>query len=107
MAVESQGAPAPALSLPPQAARPRLRLVPGQATRRRLNHGVVALAGQQLACVYSARSTGACYPVTVELGVGSLDLVHRLTAGQARALARALSAAAAAVESINADGGAA
>jgi|GEM_PF-5313103 len=93
MAGEPLGALAPALSRPP-----KLRLVQGRATRRRLNHGVVTLAGQQLACVYSARSVGACYPVTVELGTGALDLVHRLTSGQARALAKALNSAASAAE---------
>lgn len=93
MAGQSLGAPAPVLPRPP-----KLSLVPGHATRRRLNHGVVTLAGQQLACVYSARSSGACYPVTVELGAGALELVHRLTAGQARALAKALNSAASAAE---------
>lgn len=87
------GALAPALSH-----SPTLRLVPGRATRRRLNHGVVTLAGQQLACVYSARSSSACYPITIECGTGALDLVHRLTHGQARALANALNSAASSAE---------
>jgi hypothetical protein len=93
MAGQSLGAPAPTLSRPQT-----LHLAKDRSTRRRLNHGVVTLAGQQLACVYSARSSSACYPVTVELGTAALDLVHRLTAGQARALARALNSAASAAE---------
>jgi hypothetical protein len=93
MAGQSLGAPAPSLSHPP-----KLHLLQARATRRRLNHGVVTLAGQQLACVYSARNVDTCYPVTVECGTVALNLVHRLTVGQARALAKALNSAASAAE---------
>jgi hypothetical protein len=62
-------------------------------TRTRRNHGAFTLGGQ-LACVYSARSAGKCYGVSFELGAGTLNLAARMTAGQARAMARALNSAA-------------
>ena len=74
-----------------------LHLAPSASTRTRRNHGAVTLGGQ-LACVYSTRSAGRCYGVTVELGAGTLRLAAGMTAGQARAMAQALTAAAAAVE---------
>lgn len=89
---EPMGAPAPTLSRPP-----KLRLVPGHATRRRLNHGVVNV-GAQLAAVYSTRTASSCYPVQLEVGAATLDVVHRLTSAQARALAKALNSAASAAE---------
>lgn len=98
MAGDSLGATAPASSPSPSpvAACAPLALLPGRTSRRRLNHGCVNV-GAQLACVYSARGV-ACYPVTVELGSGPLELTHRLTAHQARALAKALNSAASAAE---------
>jgi hypothetical protein len=99
------GAPAPASSLPSSLssqARPRLHLVHSTHTRTRRNHGAFTLGGQ-LACIYSARRADACYGVSLELGAGTLTLAARFTAGQARAMARALLAAAAAVDGAQAD----
>jgi hypothetical protein len=92
MAGEPLGAHAPAFPHPP-----KLRLVPGRASRRRLNHGVVNV-GAQLAAVYSTRTASSCYPVQLEVGAATLEVVHRLTAAQARALAKALNSAASAAE---------
>lgn len=95
MAGQPLGAPASVSS--PSVSAPKLRLVPGRDSRRRLNHGVVNI-GAQLAGVYTLRNPGSCYPVQLEVGAATLDLVHRLTAGQARALAKALNSAASAAE---------
>lgn len=112
MAGQPSGAPAPTPSpTSPAAPRHPLHLVPittastGTSTRTRRNHGAFTLGGQ-LACVYSARSAGKCYGVSFELGAGTLSLAARMTAGQARAMARALMAAADATEAASAGGAA-
>ena len=74
------------------------------STRTRRHHGAFTLGGH-LACIYSTRRADACYGVSLELGAGTLSLSARFTPGQARAMARALLAAAAAVEQV--EGGAA
>ena len=73
-----------------------LQLVPAY-TRTRRNHGAFTLGGQ-LACVYSTRRAGNCYGVSFELGAGTLSLSGAMTPAQARRMADALTAAAAAVE---------
>ena len=98
MTGQHPGAPAPIASpssLP--ASRRTLQLVPTASTRTRRNHGAFTLGGGQLAFVYSARSAGKLYGVSVELGADTLRLAASMTVGQARAMARALLAAAAAV----------
>jgi len=100
MAGQTLGAPSPVDSTPLSAPRRTLQLVPG-STRTRRSHGVFTLAGQ-LACVYSTRRAGACYGVSFELGAGTLTLASSMTPGQARAMARALSAAADAAEAVQA-----
>ena len=81
----------------PTPARTRtLQLVPA-STRTRRNHGAFTLGGQ-LACVYSTRRAGNCYGVSFELGAGTLSLSGAMTPAQARRMADALTAAAAAVE---------
>jgi hypothetical protein len=98
MAGQSLGAPAPVLSpSSPSAPQRPLHLVATTNTRTRRNHGAFTLGGQ-LACVYSARGAGKCYGVSFELGAGTLSLAARMTAGQARNMARALLAAADAVD---------
>ena len=103
MAVHPLGAIAPASSIPshaeasPGIQRPALHLVRPAQTRTRCNHGTFMLGGQ-LAAVYSARSGGKCYGIQLELGAGTLSVDARMTAGQARSMARALLAAAAAID---------
>ena len=103
MAVHPLGAIAPACSTPSRAeASPGIprqvpHLVRTAPTRTRCNHGTFMLGGQ-LAAVYSARSAGKCYGIAFELGAGTLSVDARMTAGQARSMARALLAAAAAVD---------
>lgn len=108
MAVHSLGATAPASStVPPAKASPGLqRPAPHlvHTTRTRRNHGTFMLGGQ-LAAVYSARSAGKRFGVSFEVGAGALSVDARMTAGQARNIATALLAAAAAVD--GAQGGAA
>lgn len=104
MAGNSPGAPSPTFPATLPAPRRIPHLVPA-STRTRRNHGAFTLGGQ-LACVYSTRSAGKCYGVSFELGAYTLILSARMTAGQARAMARALSAAADAAEAV-AQGGAA
>lgn len=101
MAGHPSGASTPSSTLPATttSAPPRLQLVRSGDTRARRHHGAFMLGGQ-LACVYSARSAGKCYGVSFELGAGTLSLAARMTAGQARAMARALVAAADAAEVI-------
>ena len=104
MAGQPTGAPSPIVPASQHAPRPPLRLVPS-ASRTRRNHGAFALGGE-LACVYSTRRAGACYGVSFELGAGTLKLASAMTPGQARAMARALTAAADAAE-LAQEGGAA
>ena len=73
-----------------------LQLVPA-STRTRRNHGAFTLGGQ-MACVYSTRRAGNCYGVSFELGAGTLSLSGAMTPAQARRMAGALTAAAAAAE---------
>lgn len=107
MAVHTLGAPSPASSSAVQpaalraAARPLLQLVPQATSRKRCNHGTFMLGGQ-LAGVYSARSAGKCYGIRFELGTSTLSVDADMTAGQARSMARALLAAAAAVDRLQA-----
>ena len=103
MAGQHLGAPAPAASPSTLRASAPLHLVPSASarssasTRTRRHHGAFTLGGH-LACVYSTRRADACYGVSFELGAGTLSLSARFTPGQARAMARALLAAAAAVD---------
>lgn len=87
--------PSRTLALPAQR---QLQLLPPATTRTRRNHGAFTLGGQ-LACVYSTRRSGECNDVGFELGAGTLTLASTMTAVQARNLARALLAAADAIES--------
>ena len=107
------GAIAPALSLasnePTRATRrgevilasnePTRATKSGEVTRTRRNHGVMTLGGQ-MAAIYSSRRTAACYGVRFEIGAGTLTLASDMTPAQARTLARALTSAADAVESV-------
>ena len=103
MAGQHLGAPAPAASPSTLRASAPLHLVPSASarssasTRTRRHHGAFTLGGH-LACVYSTRRADACFAVGFELGAGTLNLAARFTPGQARAMARALLAAAAAVD---------
>lgn len=105
MAVHPLGASAPAsphavqLSAPTKPQRTPLHLVHRACTRTRCNHGTFMLGGQ-LAAVYSTRSTGKCYGIRFELGSATLSVDAHMTTGQARSLARALLAAAAAVDQV-------
>ena len=98
MAGKPLGAASPvSLSFNATEPRQRIRLVASALqTRTRRNHGALTLGGQ-LACVYSMRSAQQ-YSVRVELGTDSLTLASSMTPGQARALAKALNAAANAVD---------
>lgn len=112
MAGQPSGATAPTASPSTLRASAPLHLVPSASgsstsTRTRRHHGAFTLGGQ-LACVYSTRRADACYGVSFELGAGTLSLSARFTPGQARAMARALLAAAAAVDAgVAGEGGAA
>ena len=66
------------------------------STRTRHNHGAVAMGGY-LACIYSTRSAGRCFGVSLEVGAGTLTMAASMTPTQARSCARALVAAADAV----------
>lgn len=107
MAVHTLGAPSPASSSTVQpaalraAARPLLQLVQRTRSRTRCNHGTFMLGGQ-LAAVYSTRSAGQCYGIRFELGTSTLSVDAAMTASQARSMARALLAAAAAVDRLQA-----
>jgi hypothetical protein len=81
--------------------RPLFRIVGSSRTRR--NHGAF-LIGSELATVYSSRRTCEGRGVTVSVGNGQSLLSGGMSPHQARALATALMAAAAAVD---AQGGAA
>lgn len=107
MAVHPLGASAPAspnaVQTPahPRPQRHPLHLVPTMRTRTRCNHGTFMLGGQ-LAAVYSTRSAGKCYGIRFELGTHTLHVDADMTPGQARSMARALLAAAAAVDQVQA-----
>ncbi len=68
-------------------------------TRTRRNHGVF-LVGDQLATVYSSRREFDTLGVTLSVGAGALTITGSMTPVQARAMARALAAAADAVEAL-------
>lgn len=112
MAVHPLGATAPAsphaVQTPahPRPQRTPLHLVPTVRTRTRCNHGTFMLGGQ-LAAVYSTRSAGKCYGIRFELGTSTLHVDADMTPGQARSMARALLAAAAAVDLVQRAAGAA
>ena len=78
--------------------RRTLRLVPN-TTRTRRCHGVF-IAGDKLAVVYSSRRGGADSGVLLELGHDVVEQRWNITPAQARAMARALSAAAHAVDGV-------
>lgn len=78
--------------------RAPLYLVPSSRTRR--NHGTFVLGGH-LACVYSSRQASRCYGVSFEVGAGTLVVNGSMTPAQARSMARALNAAADAVEQVS------
>ena len=79
----------------PEAQRAPRRVI--ASSRTRLNHGVFQL-GNDLASVYSSRRASGGHGVSMSVGTGSLVLTGSMTASQARAMARALIAAASAVE---------
>ena len=96
MAGQPIGASAP--QVPASISAPRrqpLRVVASSRTRR--NHGVF-LIGAELASVYSSRRTSESRGVTVSVGNGPALLSGGMSPQQARALAGALMAAAAAVD---------
>jgi hypothetical protein len=67
------------------------------SSRTRCNHGVFLL-GHELAIVYSSRRSADGQSVTLSLGNGPGDAAVGMTPTQARAMARALTSAAAAIE---------
>ena len=79
----------------PEAQRAPHRVMASSRTRR--NHGVFQLGDEQ-ATVYSSRRASEGHGVSMAVGTGSLVLTGSMTASQARAMARALIAAASAVE---------
>lgn len=96
MAGTSIGAPAPlspASFSAPQCAPPGVIA----STRTRRNHGVFRL-GNEVASVYSSRRVPDGLGVSMTVGNGSLVFTGSMTATQARAMARALMAAACASE---------
>ena len=93
MAGHSLRTSAPLASDSPQRAPYR---VPA-SSRTRCNHGVFLL-GHELAIVYSSRRSADGQSVTLSLGNGPGDAALGMTPSQARAMARALTSAAAAVE---------
>ena len=97
MAGQLIGAPAPQSPVSHHEAQRAPRRVIA-SSRRRLNHGVFQL-GNELASVYSSRRASDGHGVSMAVGTGSLVLTGSMTASQARAMARALIAAASAVES--------
>lgn len=96
MAGQLIGAPAPrSPASHPEAQRAPHRVI--ASSRTRLSHGVFQL-GNELASVYSSRRASDGHGVSMAVGAGSLVLTGSMTATQARAMARALIAAASAVE---------
>ena len=101
MAGQLIGAPAPQSPASFSAPLRAVIRAPAASSRTRRNHGVFLL-GHELASVYSSRRASADLErlgVSMSVGAGSLVLTGSMTATQARAMARALMAAAAAVES--------
>lgn len=96
MAGISLGAPSPDFALPRNEAKRMLRLVPASSRTRR-NHGVF-LFGGELASVYSSRREADGLGVILTVGQGPLTLTGAMTPTQARGMASALQAAAAAFE---------
>lgn len=94
MAGPTLGASTPVQTSAPSQ-RPLIRIP--ETTRTRRNHGVFLL-GNELASVYSSRRQAGGLGVTMALGEGSMVLTSSMTAAQARAMARALIAAADAAE---------
>jgi len=100
MAGQLIGAPAPQSPASCSAPLRAIIRVPAASSRMRRNHGVFLL-GHELASVYSSRSRrsgGDGLGVSMSVGAGSMVLTGSMTAIQARAMARALMAAAEAVE---------
>ena len=96
MAGTSLGAKAPLSSSPFSAPeRAPHRVIASSRTRR--NHGVFLL-GNELTTVYSSRRECDALGVSMSVGSGSLVLTGSMTSTQARAMARALIAAANAVD---------
>lgn len=96
MAGHPMGDASPAVNLPPVERRRALHLVQA-STRTRRNHGVFLL-GNELASVYSSRRESDGLGVTMVVGNGALQLSGSMTPTQARAMARALTCAAEAVD---------
>lgn len=96
MAGASTGALAPN-SLPRSSTSQRSPRRVIAVSRTRCNHGVFLL-GNELATVYSSRRSAESLGVSMSVGSGSLVLTGSMTANQARAMARALVAAASAAE---------
>ena len=95
---------APALHSPaslPEAQRGLHRVTASSRTRR--NHGVFLL-GSELATVYSSRRASDGHGVSMAVGAGSMVVTGSMTATQARAMARALMAAASATEATQIQG---
>ena len=98
MAGQSLGAAASASpSSPSASSRALIRVSADSRTRR--NHGVF-LFGTEVAAVYSSRRASDGHGVSMTVGQGSLMLTGSLTPTQARMMARALEAAAYAVEAV-------
>ena len=96
MAGQSLRTSAPLASASPATPQRTLYRVIG-SSRTRCNHGVFLL-GHELAIVYSTRRSADGQAVTLSLGNGPGDTALGMTPTQARAMARALTSAAAAVE---------
>lgn len=97
MAVHPLGASAPNSPASHPTQPRRLIRVPA-SSRTRINHGVF-LFGTEVAAVYSTRRASDGHGVSMTVGHGSVSLTGNLTPTQARMMARALEAAAAAAES--------
>jgi hypothetical protein len=96
MAGTSLGAPAPSFPAPVQGPGPTAYRIPAQSRTRR-NHGVF-IVGDQLACVYSSRRADDGKGVQLVLGHEGPIFTGGMSTTQARAVARALVAAADAAE---------
>lgn len=98
MAGTSLGAASPAsppsLQLPSAGARRVLGV-----TRTRRNHGVF-LIGNELACIYSSRRAGDAKGVQLVLGTETPVFSGSVSQAQARAIARALIAAADSIDEV-------
>jgi hypothetical protein len=98
MAGTSIGAAAPHSLAPVSAPTRALHRVPA-VSRTRRNHGVFLL-GDELTTVYSSRRERDCLGVTITVGNGPLVLSGSFTSAQARVMAEALVAAAAASDAV-------